>query len=84
MIESTGFLNTSIPNSQTGGGAGNYIPPAVPQQRACPCCGYCPHCGRGGGYVPQPYPYWQQPYWFNRNEIWCGSQGQGGSTTVKG
>lgn len=41
---------------------------------ACPNCGYCPHCGRGGAhpapYYPAPYypgpytaPYpWPQPY----------------------
>lgn len=32
---------------------------------ACPNCGYCPHCGRGGQYI-QPYtinpiPYPNQP-----------------------
>lgn len=33
-----------------------------PRQSACPNCGYCPHCGRGGDQVwpwhyAQPYPY---------------------------
>lgn len=29
-------------------------------QSTCPNCGYCPHCGRGGAYVPRPYgpEYW--------------------------
>ena len=40
-----------------------------PEQSACPNCGYCQHCGRGGGAVPfHPYPQlpimptWPQPY----------------------
>jgi hypothetical protein len=42
-------------------------------QHACPACGYCPCCGRGGGYVPNyplpyvppyipSYPYYVPPY----------------------
>lgn len=31
-------------------------------QNACPNCGYCPHCGRGGHYV---YPYYYQPWYPN-------------------
>ena len=27
----------------------------APVEHVCPCCGYCPYCGRGGGYVPN-YP----------------------------
>lgn len=37
---------------------------------ACPNCGYCPHCGRGGGYFGVPYypnypgggTYYPHPY----------------------
>lgn len=34
------------------------------KQDACPNCGYCPHCGRGGYYmIPWPYrPLYPQPY----------------------
>ena len=31
------------------------------EEESCPNCGYCKHCGRGGGYWTQPYyPY---PWW---------------------
>lgn len=45
---------------------------------SCPNCGYCPHCGRGGGWYPQPWtwPYnplpwspWQGPYYVTNTEI---------------
>ena len=29
----------------------------------CPNCGYCEHCGRGGGYIGRPWR-WQNPYWY--------------------
>ena len=40
-----------------------YLP--VPPQCPCPCCNYCPHCGRSGysypvpprTYVPYAVPY---------------------------
>jgi len=31
----------------------NYVAPYLPYPKSvCPCCGRCPHCGRGG------YDYW--------------------------
>jgi hypothetical protein len=46
----------------------------------CPCCGYCPHCGRKNYSYPYQYPY-----------TWCGTtlgglagsaQAQGGMTNL--
>lgn len=28
----------------------------------CPCCGYCPTCGRKNGWG-YPYPIWPTPTW---------------------
>jgi hypothetical protein len=28
----------------------------------CPRCGYCPCCGRGGGWHPAPWPGYPAPY----------------------
>ena len=68
--------NSTIPNTADWREAyGKFIP--VPTQHACPNCGYCPHCGRGGwhtyprpwypqpGYLPgyvSPYPWYNTPY----------------------
>jgi len=30
------------------------------EEKACPNCGYCPHCGRSN---QQPIIYYQYPYW---------------------
>lgn len=56
----------------------------------CPNCGYCRHCGRGGGgtihpapYYPHPYPYtnpwYGQPVW-----IWNPTTTSGGSVSASG
>lgn len=34
---------------------------ASQSKHACPNCGYCPHCGRGGHYVAPYYPTYPQP-----------------------
>jgi hypothetical protein len=54
-----------------------------PIEHVCPCCGYCPTCGRRGhGYVPNyppPWPNYPQPYigdppnWMEWNKIYCGT-----------
>lgn len=38
----------------------------------CPCCGYCPTCGRrNAGWQQMPMPYWQQwPIWTNSPWPW--------------
>ena len=35
----------------------------------CPCCGYCPHCGRRNA---QPNPFYQTPFPYT---IWQGTYG---------
>jgi hypothetical protein len=32
------------------------------QQNACPNCGYCPHCGRGGHHAAPYYSPYYTPY----------------------
>lgn len=57
-----------------------------PSHCACPNCGYCPHCGRGGRYWPEPY--WPSPYWPTCPPyIWTvvdPSSNPGGATIVEG
>ena len=46
-------------------------------QGKCPCCGYCPHCGRRDAqpynpvYPFYPAPYYQQP-WMTPYTPYCG------------
>lgn len=55
----------------------------VAKNNPCPCCGYCPTCGRKNQIMINPlvpmqpsYPWWQLPY-----TITCdGTTGQGSST----
>jgi hypothetical protein len=37
--------------------------PEPEKQVVCPCCGRCPHCGRGGEQYPCPAPYHPIPWW---------------------
>lgn len=62
---------------QSWSGDPNYAPWNQPKH-TCPNCGYCPHCGRGGGYVPcypgpiNPWPpYTPYPTWPKWNEVIC-------------
>ncbi len=32
-----------------------FNPPPYNPHGGCPNCGYCQHCGRGGGYYGRPY-----------------------------
>lgn len=72
---SQGCINSSLGGGNLTGGlagwSGTYQPPA---QHPCPCCGYCPVCGRGGGYVPNyPSPYNPHiPYYVGDNPNWMG------------
>ena len=60
----------------TGGSTGGWLPNGqyvFPKQVPCPCCGYCPHCGRSG---PTYNPNYTQP-WYNPNygyTVTCNAQ----------
>src|SRR5665213_1179405 len=43
-----------------------------PSTHACPNCGYCDKCGRGG-YRAYPWaPYWGQPWWYGGGDTYVG------------
>ena len=46
------------------GGPSQYAPQhlAPLPARPCPCCGYCPHCGRGGYQSQRPWYQYYPPY----------------------
>jgi len=53
----------------------------------CPNCGYCQHCGRGGGYMgptiyPQTWPGYPNPYIGDVPPITTGSGGTSRTVTV--
>ena len=54
----------NLDNSTTG--TISWTPKAPEPQSACPNCGYCPHCGRGG-YHTYPYPYQPSYPWYSGN-----------------
>jgi len=60
-------------------------PHTVVQGQVCPCCGYCPTCGRGGQkFIPYPSPWinpWFQP-WYPANPIWISPWYSGTSVIV--
>lgn len=49
----SGYMQV-IPNTFVPADPTQYRPPVLPQQTPCPCCGYCPHCGRRN---TDPYTY---------------------------
>jgi hypothetical protein len=44
--------------------------PPSDKQHACPNCGYCPHCGRGGWQTQPIYPYPSYPNWTTPDWTW--------------
>ena len=46
---------TTTTNTLTTGGVIQQSEAERKHEAACPSCGYCPHCGRGG--------YWTMPYY---------------------
>lgn len=65
----------SDPAGQIGGFCAPLPPP--PAASVCPCCGYCPYCGRRNNptYIPQPYYY---PYTVTTGQLGCPDLGYNG------